>query len=222
MSWRPSDPGRFALRLAVRTGVVVPIAMALGLATGNEQTALFASFGAFSMLLFVDFGGPRPVRLGAYVTLGVAGSLLIVIGTLCSQHALAASLAMLVVGFTVLFSGVVNGYLAAAASAVLLAFILPAMVPARARATSSRGSRAGGSPSRSRSRPPSCSFPRARATACARPSPPRPGRSPRTCASQRRSAGARSTPGSTSSTTASRRRRSGRPGRRGRPARSRR
>ena len=130
LGWRPSDPGRFALRLAVRTGVVLPLALALGTWVGNEQTSVFASFGTFAVLVFADFGGPRRVQLAAYLTLGVASSALIVLGTLGSRHAVAAALAMFVVGFAILFSGVVNGYFAAAASAALLTFILPALVPA--------------------------------------------------------------------------------------------
>jgi uncharacterized membrane protein YccC len=132
LKWRPSDPGHFALRLAIRTGVALPVALALGTWTGNEQTALFAAFGCFATLLFVDFGGPRSVRLGAYLTLGVVCSALIALGTLCSRHAIAAAVVMFLVGFAVLFSGVLNGYIAAAASGTLLTFILPAMVPADA------------------------------------------------------------------------------------------
>src|SRR5690349_20736940 len=129
LRWRPSDPGRYALRLAVRTGVVLPIAFALGKATGDEQTALFAAFGTMAVLVFVDFGGPRLTRLLAYGALAVAGSVLIALGTVCSGDPAVASLAMFVVGFLVLFSGAVNGYLAAASLAALLTFVLPAMVP---------------------------------------------------------------------------------------------
>ena len=130
LRWRPSDPGRFALRTAIRAGIVVPIALALGQWAGNEQTALFAAFGAIAMLLFVDFGGPLAVRLIAYGALAVACSALIALGTLISHHALVAALVMVVVGFVILFAGVLNGYFAAAASAALLTYILPAMVPA--------------------------------------------------------------------------------------------
>ena len=128
-AWRPSDPGHFALRVAVRTGVVVPIALALGMWAGDDDTALFASFGAFALLLFVDFGGPRPARLLAYVSLAVAGSALIALGTLCSRDPVLAAAAMLVVGFAILFAGVANGYAAASSLAALLSYVLAAMVP---------------------------------------------------------------------------------------------
>ena len=129
LRWRPSDPGHFALRLALRTALVVPVALLLGQAVGDEQTALFAVFGAFSMLLFVDFGGPLAVRALAYGVLSVLSGVLIVIGTLCSNEPVLAAVVMLVVGFAILFSGVLNGYFAAAASGALLTFVLPAMVP---------------------------------------------------------------------------------------------
>ena len=127
-AWRPSDPGRFALRGAVRAAVVLPVALALGRWMGDGQTALFAAFGTLALLVFVDFGGPRPVRLLAYLALAAVGSVLIAIGTLCSQEPAAAAIAMGVLGFLILFSGIVNGYFAAAASATLLSFIVPVMV----------------------------------------------------------------------------------------------
>ncbi|MBX5443230.1 MAG: FUSC family protein, partial [Solirubrobacteraceae bacterium] len=126
---RPSDPGGFALRLALRTAVVLQATFALGMATGDPDTALFSAFGAISLPLFVDFGGPPAVRVGAYLALLAAGAGLIALGTLCGQDTAAATAGMAVVGFAVLFAGVVNGYLAAAGTAALLAFILPAMLP---------------------------------------------------------------------------------------------
>jgi uncharacterized membrane protein YccC len=130
LRWRPSDPGHFALRTALRCGIVVPVALALGEWIGNDQTALFAAFGTIAMLLFVDFGGPIVVRLAAYFSLAVACSGLIALGTLVSHHAVLAAIGMALVGFVVLFAGVLNGYFAAAASATLLTYILPALVPA--------------------------------------------------------------------------------------------
>ena len=125
----PTDPGHFALRAALRVAVVAPVAFAIGLQI-NPQTALFALFGSLAMAIFADFAGPRPVRLLAYGTLGGVGLVLIVIGTLCSRSPAAAAIAMAVIGFAILFAGVVNGYLASATSAALLAFVLPVMVTA--------------------------------------------------------------------------------------------
>jgi uncharacterized membrane protein YccC len=130
---RVSDPGYNALHAAVRTALVVPVAFAIGEVVGNADTALFAGFGAFALLLFCEFSGPPRVQLVAYAVLTVAGAALITIGTLLSQSpALVAAGAMAVVGFVVIFAGIVNKYLAAAANAALLSFILPVMVPAGA------------------------------------------------------------------------------------------
>ncbi len=138
VGWRPRDPGRFALRAGLRAAVATPIGFALGMAAGDDQTALFAIFGVLSVLIFADFGGPRSVRLVAYLGLALAGTLLITVGTLCSRTPGAACAAMAVIGFAVLFAGVVNGYLATAAPATLLTFILPAMVPVEAGAIPER------------------------------------------------------------------------------------
>jgi hypothetical protein len=78
-----SDPGRFALKNAVRAAIVVPAAFAVGLeVAGLPQMALFGAFGAIGFLVFVDFGGTRAVRLAAYVALLLAGTLTIPLGTL--------------------------------------------------------------------------------------------------------------------------------------------
>jgi uncharacterized membrane protein YccC len=128
---RVSDPGHFALRAAARTAIVVPVAFAIGeVGIGNPDTALFSFFSAFAFLVFVDFSGPRPGRLVAYLALLLAGAALITLGTLCSNSPALAIAAMAVVGFVVLFAGIINWYLAAAGTAALLSFILPVMIPA--------------------------------------------------------------------------------------------
>jgi uncharacterized membrane protein YccC len=55
---------------------------------------------------------------------------LISLGTLCSQSPAAATAVMALVGFTVLFAGVINGYLAAGGFAALLTFIISVNIPA--------------------------------------------------------------------------------------------
>ena len=58
------------------------------------------------------------------------GALFVALGTLCSRSPWLAAVAMAVVGFVVLFSGVINGYFAAAATGALLTFVLPVTIPA--------------------------------------------------------------------------------------------
>ena len=92
---------------------------------GNPQTAIFAAFGSFAMLVLVDFTGPMRSRFAAYLALACAGAGNIVLGTFCSRDAWLAAAAMAVIGFAILFSGVINGYFAAAGTSALLTFILP-------------------------------------------------------------------------------------------------
>src|SRR3989442_1331779 len=97
---------------------------------GNPQTAIFAAFGSFATLVLVEFTGPIRSRFLAYLALACVGAVNIVLGTFCSRNAWLAAGAMAVVGFAILFSGVINGYFAAAATSALLTFILPVTIPA--------------------------------------------------------------------------------------------
>ena len=68
-------------------------------------------------------------RLAAQASLVVAGAVLISLGTLASRSVWLAAAAMLVVGFAVLFAGVVSSVLAGATTALLVSFILPVTLP---------------------------------------------------------------------------------------------
>ncbi|MBN9623568.1 MAG: FUSC family protein [Actinobacteria bacterium] len=126
-----SDPGHFALKNAVRAAIVVPATFALGLkAFDLPQMALFGAFGSIGFLVFVDFGGTRRARLLAYLAVLAAGCVTIALGTLCSHTTWLAVVVMALVGFAILFAGVIDGYLAAASLVLILTFVLAAMVPA--------------------------------------------------------------------------------------------
>src|ERR1700712_5502391 len=119
-----SDPGRFALKNAVRAAIVVPAGLAIGLKVFDlPEMGLFAAFGAVALLVFVDFGGTPRTRLGAYFGLVAVGAALIAAGTLCSQTTWLAVVAMALVGFGILFAGVLDGYVAAAQNAAILTFV---------------------------------------------------------------------------------------------------
>ena len=126
-----TDPGLVSLKSAARAAIVMPAVFAFAdKVIGNPQTALFAAFGSFAMLVLVEFTGPMRSRLVAYSALAAVGAGNVVLGTVCSRDPWLASAAMAVVGFAILFSGVINGYFAAAATSALLSFILPVTVPA--------------------------------------------------------------------------------------------
>jgi hypothetical protein len=126
-----SDPGLASLRSAARAAIVIPCVFAFAdKVIADQQVATFAAFGSFAMLVLVEFAGRARSRLIAYVFLAFVGAADIALGTLCSRNAWLAAGAMALIGFAILFSGVINGYFAAAGTAALLPFILSATIPA--------------------------------------------------------------------------------------------
>jgi uncharacterized membrane protein YccC len=119
-----------ATRRAARTAIVMPTLFAIGLQViGDPTMATFAAFGSFAMLLLADFGGTLLERLTAQASLVAVGCVLITLATLASGNAWVSAAAMFVVGFLVLFAGVVSSVLAAATTSILLSFILPVALP---------------------------------------------------------------------------------------------
>jgi uncharacterized membrane protein YccC len=128
-----SDPGRYALKNAVRAAIVVPAAFALALKVFElPQMALFAAFGSLGLLIFVDFGGTHRMRFLAYLATIAAGTVTISLGTLCSQTTWLAVVVMALIGFAILFAGVIDGYIAAASLVLILTFVIATMVQADA------------------------------------------------------------------------------------------
>src|SRR5580704_1289416 len=122
---------RVALHRAVRAAVVNPSVFAVTLLVFRDlQIATFAVFGCFGLLVMADFGGPRRSRAAAYVGAALAGAVLVTLGTAVSLIPAAAAAVMLVVGFVISFASVFGGYVAAAQTALLIAFVLAASVAA--------------------------------------------------------------------------------------------
>jgi len=118
-----------ALRRAGRAAIVMPAMFAIGEeGIGNPALATFAALGSFAMLLLVDFRGTLRERLQAQAALALVGCVFICVGTLASQSVWLAAGATAVVGFGVLFAGVVSSVLAGASTSLLLAFILPVTI----------------------------------------------------------------------------------------------
>ncbi|MGR6974743.1 FUSC family protein [Streptomyces cynarae] len=127
---RARDPDLAATRRAGRTAIVMPALFALcGQVIGSPTMAAFAAFGSFSMLLLVDFTGPMVQRLRAHLGLAVAWAVLVCLGTLVAHRIWLAVTTMVVIGFLVLFAGVVSSVLAGTSTALLLAFVLPVTSP---------------------------------------------------------------------------------------------
>jgi uncharacterized membrane protein YccC len=124
--YRAHDPALAALRRAARAAIVMPALFALATQElDNPTLAIFAAFGSFGMLLLVDFGGPIADRVRDLAAFAAVGAVFICVGTLASRSAWLAAAAMGVVGFCVIFAGVVSSVLAGATLALLIAFILP-------------------------------------------------------------------------------------------------
>ncbi len=123
------DPELLVIKRSVRAAVVMPTVFALThLVSGNPQVALFGAFGSFALLLLVDFPGRPRTRLSSYLSLFLVGTAFITVGTAASQHKVLAVVAMAVVGFGVLFVGIVSPQAVTASTAALLMFVLPVAV----------------------------------------------------------------------------------------------
>ena len=115
-----------ALR-AVRAAIVVPCVFAFAdKVLDNLQLATFAAFGGFATLVLVSFGGTRREKLMAHLSLALAGSALIAVGTAVSSTTWVAVLVTVPVVFTVFFAGVCGPNAAAGVNGALLAYVLPA------------------------------------------------------------------------------------------------
>jgi uncharacterized membrane protein YccC len=136
---RAKDPGFLVVKRSVRAAVVMPLVFALAhFAFPNPQVGLFAAFGSFALLLLVEFTGRPHVRLMSYGGLYVAGACFVALGTVVSTNRVAAVVTMALVGFAVLFAGVVAPQAATATTAALLTFVLPVAVAQPASAVGPR------------------------------------------------------------------------------------
>ncbi len=112
---------------AVRATVVVPGLFALtDKVLGNPQMATYAAFGGVAALVLASFGGTRRDKAIAHLGLALAGSALLVIGTLVSSRAWLAAIVSVPVGFATFFAGVAGPNAASGVLAALTAYVLPA------------------------------------------------------------------------------------------------
>ena len=135
----PRDPGLAALRRAARAAIVIPPTFAFGqLVLHDSQNVIFIVFGGFALLVMSDFGGLRRPRALAYLGATLVGAVLIALGTVVSENVALAGAMMLLVGFAISFASLFGGYIAAAQTGLLLAFVISISVPAPASAVPAR------------------------------------------------------------------------------------
>lgn len=136
--WRVSWSKPAALR-AVRATIVIPALLALTYKViGNAEMTLFAVFGGFATLVVAQFGGTRRDKAIAHLGLALAGSLVIVIGTLVSQSTWPAAIVTIPVAFAVYFAGSAGPNAASGVTACLFAYVVPVATAAPASAMLSR------------------------------------------------------------------------------------
>jgi uncharacterized membrane protein YccC len=130
LEWfRAKDPDLLVFKRSLRAAVIMPSVFALThVLFSNPQVALFGAFGSFALLLLVEFTGRPHIRIASYMGLYVVGACFTVLGTVVSTHKVAAVVTMAVVGFAVLFAGIVAPQAATATTAALLTFVLPVAV----------------------------------------------------------------------------------------------
>lgn len=128
-SWIPVWSRPAALR-TLRAVLVVPVLFALTYKViGDAQMATFATFGGFATLVMASFAGSVRDKAIAHLGLGLAATVLIVIGTAVNGTAWIAALVTLPVAFAVLFAGLAGPNAAAGVTAAMLAYVLPAASP---------------------------------------------------------------------------------------------
>jgi uncharacterized membrane protein YccC len=127
MDWvAAKDPDYLALRRATRAAVVAPICLALTVEViGDTVMATFSVFAAIGLLILVDIPGPPRQRLVNYAALAGACAVLVCLATPLSGNVWLATISMAVVGFAIVFVGVLSSVLAASTTTLLLAWILP-------------------------------------------------------------------------------------------------
>lgn len=124
--WRPVWSVPAALR-AARATLVIPTLFAITFKViGNVQMASFAAFGSFATLVLVTFSGTPKDKLAAHLGLALAGSALLILGTLVSFSTTVAALATLPITFAVFFAAILGPNAASGITGALLAYVLPA------------------------------------------------------------------------------------------------
>jgi uncharacterized membrane protein YgaE (UPF0421/DUF939 family) len=108
--------------------VVPPLAAFTPSIVGNPGAATFAVFGSFALLGWRT-SAVRRCRGRAYALTTVAGVGLVLLGTLASANAWSAVVGTVLVAFVIQLLGDFGGYVVAAQTAALLAFVVAVSIP---------------------------------------------------------------------------------------------
>ncbi len=124
------DPGHVALERAVRVTIAACLAFyPLRYGLDDPISALYAVFTVISLGALSDVQGAPATRTGSYLGALAAGAVLVTAGTLAAINTAVAVAGMLLVGFTVAYSGVGGPRLVGVANGLQLFYILPCFPP---------------------------------------------------------------------------------------------
>jgi hypothetical protein len=128
----PATARRRVLGRALRTGAVTLAGFAVGRwGLGSVTVAVFATFTALAITGIADFGASISGRATAAAAAAALGVGLAALGTWSSGHTLWAQCAvMFAVGAAVSLSGLLGGYAASGASALIRFYVVAAGSPA--------------------------------------------------------------------------------------------
>ena len=119
------DPGHLGMRRAVRAAVATPVGLALALYVFDDTDGVvFTLFGIVGLLVNADFAGSAAQRLASYLTTGVAGSVVLVIGWAISPTTWMAVTATVLVAFLLSFLNLLRGPIAVGTPAVMLIYVV--------------------------------------------------------------------------------------------------
>lgn len=128
--WVRDDPGRPALRRAVRVTLAACLAFyPLRYGLGAPTVAVYAVFTAVALGALSDVQGPPATRTRTYLAALGAGLVLVTVGTLAAVSTAVAAAGMLVVGFAVAYAGVGGPRVAGVATGLQLFYVLPCFPP---------------------------------------------------------------------------------------------
>ena len=129
----------FPQRRALRAAIATTICFYLGwIVIDDPVLAVFATLGVIGLLVLAEFGGDLRDQARDYVLATVIGAVLVALGTVVSEHTVAAAALLFVVALCVSLSTAMGRNVATGANGVLLFFLVACAVPAPIGALESR------------------------------------------------------------------------------------
>jgi hypothetical protein len=118
------------LARGMRAAVVVPMLFSLTLLVVREpDMAGFAVFGTFAHLVMVNYSTARGARSAECIALTLLGTIVMIAGTLVSEHLWLAIAGAVAAGFLAEWPALAKGHVVVIRPALLMAFMLAVAIP---------------------------------------------------------------------------------------------